>query len=167
MGGAEFPPCWLFALRRSSTGAYRLFGGANVGLMPRSTSQNFCGQCPCPCNEPQPPSASAGDPPTLGDRSGSGGRSGSVSCGGHCSFLLSPDTHTTFCVPSKSGVSVSLSPVEVLQSNPPCLQSLILWEFLLLLPDPQAGKSYVGLRTFTPVGGLLWYKCSPVCESPT
>ena len=23
------------------------------------------------------------------------------------------------------------------------------------------------LRTFTPVGGLLWYKCSPVCESPT
>ena len=25
----------------------------------------------------------------------------------------------------------------------------------------------VGLRTFTPVGGLLWYKCSPVCESPS
>ena len=21
----------------------------------------------------------------------------------------------------------------------------------------------MGLRTFTPVGGLLWYKCSPVC----
>ena len=25
----------------------------------------------------------------------------------------------------------------------------------------------MGLRTFTAVGGLLWYKCSAVCESPT
>ena len=48
--------------------------------MPRSTSQNFCCQCPCPHVEPQPPPASAGDPPTLA------GRSGSVSYGGHCSF---------------------------------------------------------------------------------
>ena len=39
--------------------------------MPRSTSQNFCCQCPCPLSEPQPPPASAGDPPTLADRSGS------------------------------------------------------------------------------------------------
>ena len=62
---------------------------------------------------------------------------------------------------------VSPSPVKVLQSNPASLQSLILWEFLLPLPDHQVGKTDVGLRTFTPVGGLLWYKCSPVCESPT
>ncbi|XP_059792959.1 protein chibby homolog 1 isoform X1 [Balaenoptera ricei] len=33
--------------------------------MPRSTPQNFCCQCPCPHSEPQPPPASAGDPPTL------------------------------------------------------------------------------------------------------
>ena len=78
-----------------------------------------------------------------------------------------PDAHTTLCVPSKSGVSVSPSPVEVLQSNPASLQSLILWEFPLPFSDPQAGKPDVGLRTFTPVGGLLWYNCSPVCESPT
>ena len=39
---------------------------------------------------------------------------------------LGPDAHTTLCVPSKSGVSVSPSPVEVLQSNPASLQSLIL-----------------------------------------
>ena len=32
MDGAEFPPCWLFGLRWPSTGAYRLFGGANGGL---------------------------------------------------------------------------------------------------------------------------------------
>ena len=36
-----------------------------------------------------------------------------------------------------------------------------------MLPDPQVGKPDVGLRTFTPVGGLLWYKCSVVCKSPT
>ena len=80
---------------------------------------------------------------------------------------LGPEAHITLCVPSKSGVCVSPSPVEVLQSNPASLQSLILWEFLVPLPDPQVGKPDVGLRTFTPVGGLLWYKCSPVCESPT
>ena len=39
---------------------------------------------------------------------------------------LGPDAHTTLCVPSKSGVSVSPSPVEVLQSNPASPQSLIL-----------------------------------------
>ena len=39
--------------------------------MPRSNSQNFCCQCPCPHHEPQPPSVSAGDPPTLASRSGS------------------------------------------------------------------------------------------------
>ena len=37
--------------------------------MPRSTSQNLCCQCPCPRGEPQPPPASAGDPPTLAGRS--------------------------------------------------------------------------------------------------
>ena len=39
--------------------------------MPRSTSHNFCCQCPCPYGEPQPPPASSGDPPTLVGRSGS------------------------------------------------------------------------------------------------
>ena len=39
--------------------------------MPRSTSQNFCCQCPCPHGKPQTPPASVGDPPTLAGRSGS------------------------------------------------------------------------------------------------
>ena len=86
---------------------------------------------------------------------------------GHCSFPLGPVVHTTLCVPSKSGVSVSPSPVEVLQSNPASLQSLILWEFPLPLLDPQVGKPDVGLRTFIPVAGFLWYNCSLVRESPT
>ena len=80
---------------------------------------------------------------------------------------LGCDAHTNLCVPSKSGVSVSPSPVDVLKSNPASLQSLILWEFLLPLLDPQVGKPYVVLRTFTPVGVLLWYNFSPICESPT
>ena len=33
--------------------------------------------------------------------------------------------------------------------------------------DPQAGKPGMGFRTFTTVGELLWYYCSPVCGSPT
>ena len=36
---------------------------------------------------------------------------------------LGPDAHTTLCVPSKRGVSVSPSPVEILQSNPASFQS--------------------------------------------
>ena len=39
--------------------------------MPRSTSQNFCCQFPCPHGEPQPLPVSEGDPPTLVGRSGS------------------------------------------------------------------------------------------------
>ena len=41
------------------------------------------------------------------------------------------------------------------------------WGFLVSLLDPQPGKTDVGLRTFTTVGGLLWYYFSPVCELPT
>ena len=128
--------------------------------MPRSTSQNFYCQCPCPHGEPQPPLASIGDHPTLA------GRSGSVSYG-----VTSPSPwvlmRTLLCMCPPRVVSVSPSPVKVLQSNPASLQSLVLWEFLFLLPDRQVGKPDVGLRTFTPVGGLLWYNCSPICESPT
>ena len=87
--------------------------------MPRSTSQNFCCQCPCLHGETKPPATSAGDPPTVA------GRSGSVSVGSVL-LPLDPDAHTALYVPSKSGVSVSPSPVEVLQSNPASLQSLIL-----------------------------------------
>ena len=38
MGGAEFPPCWLFGLRQPNTGAYRFFGGAN-GRLPEGLHQ--------------------------------------------------------------------------------------------------------------------------------
>ena len=114
----------------------------------------------CPCGEPQPPPASSGDPPTLA------GRSVSVSPRVTAPFPGSRCTRYFVCA-LQSGVSASPSPVEFLQSNPTSFQSMILYEFLLLLPEPQVRKPDVWLRTFTAVGGLLWYKCSPVCESPT
>ena len=63
-----------------------------------------------------------------------------------------------------------------------CTQSLILWEFLLPLPDPQVGKRDVGLRTFIPVKDIcgiivlqfvnhppsgygIWFYCD--CAPPT
>ena len=124
------------------------------------TSQNCCCQCPCPCSEPQPHPTSAGDP--LHQQVG-------LVQSSMRSLLLSlgPGADKTLCVPSKNGISVSPSPVEVLQSNPTGLQIQIPLGFLVPLPDPQAGKPDVGLRTFTTVRELLWYNCSPVCGSPT
>ena len=46
-------------------------------------------------------------------------------------------------------------------------QSQSLWEFLVPLLNPHAGKPNVGFRTFTTLGELLWYYCSPVCGPPT
>lgn len=58
-----------------STGAYRLLLGPNLGrkwqspagLTPMHTSQNCYQQCLWPCNAPQRPPVSAGDPPILSD----------------------------------------------------------------------------------------------------
>ena len=58
------------------------------------------------------------------------------------------------CVLSKNGVTVSASPVEVLQSDPTGLQSQLPWGFLVPFLDPKAEK---GLITFTIVGELVWY----------
>ena len=49
----------------------------------------------------------------------------------------------------------------------------VLWDrysscfFTVPLSDPQSEFPDVGLRTFTAVGDLLWYYCSPVSGSPT
>ena len=128
MGGAGFPPCWLFRLRRPNTGAYlgslvRLMthsGRAHAKeyftelLLPVSLSPRWATATP----------ASAGDPPTLAGRSGS--VSPGVTAPSPGSWCAHYFAHTTLCVPSKSGVSFSPSSVKVLQSNPSSLQSLIL-----------------------------------------
>ena len=75
--------------------------------MPKGPFQDYCCQCPSPNGEPLSTHTSTGDPPTLADRSGS------VSClvtGFHLGF----GKHRILFVSSKTGVSVSSSPVEVL-----------------------------------------------------
>ena len=87
--------------------------------MPKGTFPNSCCQLPHSCGEPLP-TASTGDPPTLE------GSFGSVSCGVTAPFLWALVIAGFVCT-SKTGVSVSLSPVEVLWSNPTGLQDQIPW----------------------------------------
>ena len=60
---------------------------------------------PQPCSRPPSTHTSAGDSWTLM------GKSGSVSCGGHCSFLLGPSAHKVLFVSSKSAQCPVPSPV--------------------------------------------------------
>ena len=67
-------------------------------------------------------------------------------------FSLSPGVHTTLCLASRSVGSIYASLVEFLWTSPTGIQSQILWGFLLLVLDPQAGESDMGHWTFTSVG---------------
>ena len=113
--------------------------------MPKESS--YC-QCVHPHGELLPTHTSTGDLPTLASRSGS------VSCLVTYSFPLSLGAHKIFFVPSKSGVSISPSPVEILKSNATRLQSHIPWGFPVPLPDPQALKPGMRLSIFITVGEL-------------
>lgn len=81
-------------------------------------------------------------------------------------FTLGPGACEVFvCMPLKSKVSISPSPVELLKLSPTGPQGQKLWGLILLLPYPWAGESDVGLRTLIPMGGPLQY--SPVYGSST
>ena len=80
-------------------------------------------------------------------------------------FCLHPNMHGTFCAPSKSWVYFSHL-VGLLHSSPADLQSWMLWELFLSMPDLQTGHPDMGLRTLTSMGELLLYNCSPICGSP-
>ena len=73
------------------------------GLTPSSTLQNYCHQCFCPHSEPQLPPTSAGNPPIPAGDSGPGS---------YEVIAFPPGSQCT--QNSKSGVSVSPSPVEFL-----------------------------------------------------
>ena len=111
-------------------------------------------------DEPQSPPTSAGDPPKLA------GRSVSVSPWGHGSFVWVP-MHTLLCVcpPRVESLFPQSCQSPAVKSQQPSKSDS------LGIPPPVARppgwEPDVELRTFTPVGGLLWYTCSPVCESPT
>ena len=80
---------------------------------------------------------------------------------------MGPSTHKTPCDPSRSEVSVSPSPVELLCSSPTGLQYQILWGHLLPMPYSQAGEADMRFRTLIPVGELLQYSYFPICGPPT
>ena len=179
MGGAEFPPCCCLAWGNPTLEATGSFVGLMVDsrkahtkeyfpelLLPVSLSPWWATAAPCLCRRPSNTSRQAWLSLLWG----------------HCSFPMGPDVHTTLCVPFKSGVSVSPSPVKVLQSSPSSLPSLILWEFFLLLPDPRLGSltwgsepslqwvdfcgiSVLQFVSHPPNSYGIWFYCD--CASPT
>ena len=64
---------------------------------------------------------------------------------------LRPTARENLCAPSKSGVSVSLRPVELLHLSPTGLKRQMLWELLFLVPNPLLENLMWGL-----VSSLLW-----------
>lgn len=64
-------------------------------------------QCPCPHSDPQSLLASPGDPLRPAGRAGPGSYE-------IAAFALGPSVHNILCVPYRNGVSVSLSPTELL-----------------------------------------------------
>ena len=128
--------------------------------MAKETFPDSCCQFPCLCSVPLLTHTSIGGPPILA------GNFAPVSCEVKASFLWDL-VHTRFRLCPPSLKSVSCSPMEVLWSNPAVLQGQIPWGFPVPLLGPQAGKPDMGIWTFTTVGELLWYYCSPACGSPT
>ena len=81
------------------------------------------------------------------------------------SLLLSPESWCTesFVVPSKSLFPQSCGSSIIKFCWPSKSNS---WGFSVPLWDPRVGQSVTGPRTFATVEELLWYSCSPICESP-
>ena len=131
------------------------------GLIPSGTFPGYCCQCLRPCAEPLLIHASTGDPPTL-----PAGSFGSVSCGVTAPFLWVL-VCTRFC----------LCPPRVESLFPPVLQksyNQISLAFKVRFPGDSSSlcqipgwEAWRGFRTFTTVGELPWYHCSPVWGSPT
>ena len=148
MAGAVFPACSL---------AY--WWPPPKGLRPgHHTSQDRCRQCPWRYSRLLPVHASARDSRTLT------GKPGSSLLWGQCCFLLGPGAHKVLFVPSKSLCFPVLRKFR--NQIPLTFRVKFPGGFSVPLLNPQVGKSVVGPRTSATVWGLLWYDCSPVCESP-
>ena len=83
---------------------------------------------------------------------------------GHCSFILGPGAYKVLFVPSKSLCFPVLW--KFCNQIPLTFKVRFPGGFSVPLPDPQVGKSVVGLRTSATVWKLIWCNCSSVCESP-
>lgn len=150
MGGAVFPPCWLFGLEPA---------GHWVGLMVASRRVHHQG--PWSCSEPQLPPASKGDPPILAGKStpvpyrvtaffpsGSWCAKDPV-----CSLQ-----EWSFCFLQACGIPV------IKPHWPSKADSLGV---PLPVAGPQGWEAWHGAHSFTSVGEFLWYNCFPVCHPPS
>ena len=70
-------------------------------------------------------------------------------------FTLGPSECESLCAAFKNGVSVSLSPVELLCTSPTGLQCQMLQRLFLPVLDPHVWGFVMGLRTLTLVGESL------------
>ena len=90
--GQDCVPSLLFDLKPSYDGGNE----DNGNLLQMIPCRHCYTQCPQPCSRPWPAQTSTRDSWRLL------GKSGSVSCGGHCSFIVGPGAHKVLFVPSKS-----------------------------------------------------------------
>ena len=123
-------------------------------------------QCPCPHYGPQPTFTSPVEPPRPIGRSGSGAYG--VTALPWVPVHVKPCVHpprVEFCFPQSCGAP-ALKPHWPSKLNVLGPSKLNVLGAPPLMPDPQAGKPDMGLRTFTPVGEPLPYNYFPVCGSP-
>ena len=157
MDWAVFPPCLLFGLRYSSTGAYKLLGGlksqCQSGDLQESPHQwVFTGAS---ASSVLAPTVSHSQPVYPGNPLGPTDRSDA----------LGPSAHETLCAPSNSGVSVF--PWGVLWNS--CTQALLGLKATCSRgsssqsQNPYAGEPDLSFKTPTPVRELPWYNYFPVC----
>ena len=89
-------------------------------------------------------------------------KSGSVSCGGHCSFLLGPGVNEVLFVPSKLLFPPSCVSSVIKSHWPPKSNSLEVLSPFARFPG---WEICCGSRTFLAVQEFIWYNCSAVCGS--
>ena len=157
-----FPSCLLFGLGLLSPDGWgqifqnsSLHGSTCLCLFLRPVPPISYPSC-----ESQLPPTFLGDPPRPADKSDSGFY-------GVPAFPWDPVHMKFLCAPSKSEVSVSLSPVELPALSCAGHQCQMLWGLFLPMLDSQAGKPDMGFGTLTPVGEPLRYCYFPAYGSLT
>ena len=127
--------------------------------MPKGAFPDSSCQSPHPCGEALPTHVSKGDPPSLA------GSFCTVSYGVTAPFLWGL-VHARFCL-CLCNLKSLFPPVLWKSCNQIPLGFKVRFPGI---PSPFVGSSAweakVGFQTFTTVGELFWYYCSPVCGSP-
>ena len=128
-------------------------------LTPMIILQNYCWQCPCPQSEPLMSPTSTRDPPILA------GRSGSFEVTIFFPWFL-VCTRPCVCPPR---VEFLFPPVlwNSCSQSPLAFKARFSGGFSSSCQTRQTVEPDMGVRTFIPVGELLWYSYFSVCGLPT